>query len=59
MAVGAMPSLLPFPLLPLAALLAVYSYAATVGAYLLTAAPTGADVASLEGRFEQAIEDAV
>ena len=85
-AVGAMPSLLPFPLLPLAALLAVYrfgsdpnpnpnpepnpkpspnpnpnpspnavySYAATIGAYLLTAAPTGADVASLEGSIEQA-----
>ena len=38
---------------------AVCSYAATIGAYLLTATPTGADVASLEGRFEQAIEDAV
>ena len=55
-AVGAMPSLLPFPLLTLAALLGVYGYAAVVGAYLLTAVPTVADVASLEGRFEDALE---
>ena len=55
-AVGAMPALLPFPLLTLAALLGVYAYAAVVGAYLLTAAPTVADVASLEGRCADAIE---
>ena len=55
--VGAMPSLLPFPLLTLAALLGVYGYAAVVGAYLLTAAPTVADVASLEGRCEDTVED--
>ena len=54
--VGAMPSLLPFPLLTLAALLGVYGYAAVVGAYLLTAAPTVADVASLEGRCEDTVE---
>ena len=55
-AVGAMPALLPFPLLTLAALLGVYGYAAVVGAYLLTAAPTVADVASLEARCEDAIK---
>jgi len=58
-AVGAMPALLPFPLATLAAQLAVYGYAVVVASYLLTSVPTVADVASLEGRWEDTIEGAV
>jgi len=58
-AVSANPALLPFPLTTLASLLAVYGYGGVVAAYLLTVAPSVADLRRVELSLADGVEGAL